>query len=178
MKNNKGFTLIEILAVIVILGILMIIAVPAVTEHINGSRKSSFITTAKKFIDATIDEVADMEYSVSNENYTYYIPTKCLNAKNGDTSAYGKFTDSYVVVTYQGGKNYYYYTGVDETHHGILLTYKEELTEDRIKSDISGISDRIGVGSRTKIFVYSSSCNGQRTEYDAVTNIEDLDNLD
>ena len=37
MNNKKGFTLIEALAVIIILGILIIIAVPSVTKYINST---------------------------------------------------------------------------------------------------------------------------------------------
>ena len=48
MNNKKGFTLIELLAVVIILGILMIIAVPAVSQYIDGSRKSSYVSTAKR----------------------------------------------------------------------------------------------------------------------------------
>ncbi len=47
MKNRKAFTLIELLAVIIILGILMIIAVPAVTKFITDSRKETYVDTAK-----------------------------------------------------------------------------------------------------------------------------------
>ena len=38
--KNKGFTLVELLAVIVILAIIMIIAVPNVTEAMNNSKKN------------------------------------------------------------------------------------------------------------------------------------------
>ena len=37
-RNNKGFTLVELLAVIVILGLLMAIAIPSVTKYITQSR--------------------------------------------------------------------------------------------------------------------------------------------
>ena len=41
--NSKGFTLVELLAVIVIMGILMMVAIPAVTRTIENSRKDTFI---------------------------------------------------------------------------------------------------------------------------------------
>ena len=51
-KNKKAFTLIELLAVIVILGVIMVIAVPAVTKYIDKSRKDGFTKTASGVVDA------------------------------------------------------------------------------------------------------------------------------
>ena len=44
-KNNKGFTLVELLAVIVILAIIMVIAVMSINELINTSRAKAFNET-------------------------------------------------------------------------------------------------------------------------------------
>ena len=40
MKNNKGFTLVELLAVIVLLGLIALIAAPAITGIIKQSKDS------------------------------------------------------------------------------------------------------------------------------------------
>ena len=45
--KNKGFTLVELLAVIAILAILVIIALPNVLKMFNNSKKNSFLTEAK-----------------------------------------------------------------------------------------------------------------------------------
>lgn len=47
MKNNKGFTLVELLAVIAILAILVIIALPNVLKLYNNAKKNIFLTEAK-----------------------------------------------------------------------------------------------------------------------------------
>ena len=45
--NKKGFTLVELLAVIVILGVLLMIAVPAIQNVIKKSKKNAFESQAK-----------------------------------------------------------------------------------------------------------------------------------
>ena len=45
--KEKGFTLVELLAVIAILAILVIIALPNVLKMFNNSKKNSFLTEAK-----------------------------------------------------------------------------------------------------------------------------------
>jgi len=47
--KNKGFTLVELLAVIVILAVLALIAMPNVLSMMEKSKKSSFVTEAETF---------------------------------------------------------------------------------------------------------------------------------
>ena len=43
LKNNKGFTLVEIIVVLVILAILAAIAVPAVLGYVDESKKTMIL---------------------------------------------------------------------------------------------------------------------------------------
>ena len=47
MKNKNGFTLVELLAVIVILAIILVIAVPKITDTIKNSKIASFESSVK-----------------------------------------------------------------------------------------------------------------------------------
>ena len=58
MKKRNGFTLVELLAVIVVLAIIMIIAIPSVLNVMNSARKSSFAIYVKKVVNAVQTQYA------------------------------------------------------------------------------------------------------------------------
>ena len=55
--NNKGFTMIELLASMVLLGILMIVAVPTVLKVMDDSRKTTIINDSKKLSEKRREEL-------------------------------------------------------------------------------------------------------------------------
>ena len=65
MKKNKGFTLVELLAVIVILAIIMIIAIPAVLQTMNSARQKTFREYVTKVFNA-----ANSSYLTSVSGFT------------------------------------------------------------------------------------------------------------
>lgn len=50
--NKKGFTLVELLAVIVVLALIMVLTVPSVLTAMNSARQSSFLLYAGKMIES------------------------------------------------------------------------------------------------------------------------------
>lgn len=52
MKNKNGFTLVELLAVIVILAVIILIAVTAVIPRMNSAKKNAFVDEALMYLNA------------------------------------------------------------------------------------------------------------------------------
>ena len=102
MKNNKGFTLIELIAVVVILAVIMLVAVPNVVSTINKNKKEAFIEDAKKFrasVEAKIS--SDTSINKPNDNTILIFPLEKVTKASISESPYGlpySKSKSYVAV--------------------------------------------------------------------------------
>jgi len=67
--NKKGFTLIEMLAVIMLLGILTTIAVVSYTNYLNTSREKSFNLAENSFKDALLEAYVDCKTGFSDNDF-------------------------------------------------------------------------------------------------------------
>lgn len=128
ITNKKGFTLIELLAVIVILAILLGIAIPAVSQYINSSRKSGFVDNVKMFVDAARNASVSLEFDFpSDAGHVTVITFEQLKdhiEKNRDKSSYGgKWTSNSFVVIAQEGTNerpkYVYYVAANDGKYSL-----------------------------------------------------------
>ena len=108
MKNKKGFTLVELLAVIVILGVLLMIAVPAVQNVIKKAKNNATQKQAELFIDAAkkmaiIDEatsdmviykLSDLDSDVDKNRFTGMVVALVALKENGSYKYYIYLNDS------------------------------------------------------------------------------------
>ena len=162
--NKKGFTLIEILAVVIILGILMIIAIPSVTSYIESSRKSAYVKTIKDLMASAGANLSKGQMKQANRNTTYYIPNSCIKTENGVArSPYSEFDKAYIVVGWEDNNYGIYWLGRDKTGKGIKEMKKiANITEDDIMSDIESDDIKINktIGKTTNInLLDSNDCN-------------------
>lgn len=68
LKNEKGMTLIELLAVIVIIAIIALIAVPAIGNIINNSKDKAILSDASTIISGAKIAIADGACTSSTDN--------------------------------------------------------------------------------------------------------------
>ena len=101
-KNNKyGFTLVELLAVIVILAIILVIAVPKVMSVIEDSKKATLESTAKMIASQAEKQKVQNTVLGNEENIT------CKNITNINDVDYASceitFDNNTAKVTIEGG---------------------------------------------------------------------------
>ncbi len=95
MKNKRGFTLVELLAVIVILGIILLIAVPKITSTISNATEASMISSAK-MLAASAEREYTVRQTLSNATAITCADVATLSANDYD------LTGTNCTITFDG----------------------------------------------------------------------------
>ena len=156
--NKKGFTLVELLAVIVILAVILVIAVPKITDTIKNSKIASFESSAK-----TIAAQAEKK-KMENEILDNTNPINCNNLvklSNSDyisCSIYFDNNNNALVTLYGSGK----FEGLQ-----IINGTKENAKAEEIKAPVYGNA----VNYVNGLYAYDASSNGLERDTTSDANI-------
>lgn len=157
MKNSKGFTLVELLAVITILAIIMLVAIPNVISIADRNKKESYIQAAKQMMTQVEYKVrSDTSIPLPNSNQVTIIYLSCISNSELDNGPEGFPYDknnSFVAI-YNVGNTYVYYATLREVDtasdfvQGINLLSQAELNASasikQVKKSLTNYAPRLG----------------------------------
>ena len=89
--NKKGFTLIEVLAVLLIISIIALITTPIIINVINNSKENAFIQDVNSLVDSIRTYQAENNYEEVTVDYTTGENTNLLEL-DGDLPDAGQIT--------------------------------------------------------------------------------------
>ncbi|MBO5375854.1 MAG: InlB B-repeat-containing protein, partial [Bacilli bacterium] len=178
-KSKSGFTLIEIIGVIIIIGIIAIITVPAISKYVNNSKEKTYITYEENMKVATENKVVEC---ISGNDKGCYLPESgekkivYLNElvesgymdslKDPENDGFCSNELSYVEVTNTNGANYEYkaclYCGNYTTEDTICTEYEFD-AEKPVCGTVEGESTKWTNSNRTIIVGCSDSSSGCRS---------------
>ncbi len=163
MKKKNGFTLVELLAVIVVLAIIMIIAIPTVLDVMNNARKSSFVLYAEKVInavqtqylyDAGLGSIAGAGYYVyditsdleltSTGDYRGYVVVNAIDVDNVEYILF-LYDNNYMITNHNVTQN-----GMPTTDNGSIAAYDASFISSQAAS--SAVACQAAAGSQATCY--------------------------
>lgn len=126
-KDNKGFTLVELVIVVAILAILVGILAPQYTKYVEKSRKAADASNLENLVTAFKTAASDGDDQVEAGTYTFTITATGTTLKKGATEC-GEDTDLGKVITS--------YAGADWTKNTKLKSKKW------LKTDANGVKQK------------------------------------
>ena len=166
MRKN-GFTFVELLAMLTVIGIIMLVAIPNISGMLKNQRLGSLKTDAMSMVEATKTKVVKDKFMIKpkvGECVVFplnYVDDNENITKGPNGGLYDQF-DSIVVYTRVGNK-YKYYVRLVEVYKDkrIGISMIDSISIDSLKSgDISEIVDNIGLTKNDNRSVGISKLSG------------------
>ena len=134
--NKKGFTLVELLGIIVILSLIMFIAIPNISSLVQKNKRNTYIVDAKKMVSLVQYDLRKGSKEKPNNGEEVKITLKALSTSDVEKDSDGNEYDldrSYVKVTRENGYLIYYVQLVsckNSSCAGIIETKSDNLDSD------------------------------------------------
>jgi len=140
--KKKGFTIIELLAVIMIIGVISLIGIIAIDRYVEDAEKDVYINNIKTFTKAAKDLYnSDKLAQEPKLDEVLIIPFSLIEVDKsvGYVSPYGEYIleSSYIAVTRINEKNTYYIIALDEGGIGLNGVVEKDLSRKEILFDES-----------------------------------------
>ena len=159
MKNKvSGFTLVELLAVIVILAIILVIAVPKISDTIKNSKIASFESSAKTIAAQAEKKKMENEILDNSNPITCNNLVKLSNSDYISCSVYFDSNNNALVTLYGSGK----FEGLQ-----VINGTKENAKAEEIKAPVYGNA----VNYVSGLYAYDASSNGLERDTTSDANI-------
>ena len=135
--NKKGFTLVELLGVVVILAIILLIAVPNIMALSERSKKDGYINDSKKMVYLVKYDIkkGTINKPASGESVKVTLNDLSTSDLEKDKDGYTyDLSKSYVYITRENGNLIYYVQLVSDkgkNYRGILLVNIEDLDNEK-----------------------------------------------
>ena len=132
--NKKGFTLVELLAVIVVLAVIMVIAIPTVIDSMNSAKKSAFVMYGQKMITAAMSKAQGdaLDGNPVQSAYSFKDLAKSTGQYTGYVEVNG---DDYTVSFYNSD-----YAASARSYDQLEAWKKATCNEEQLNQDCSAVA--------------------------------------